>query len=89
MLEAVHSSQPITLRQLLLAEREVEMPGQILVTDPRLAGLPIRFDKHPTVGSLRKSDAALVDRGVVPLAQQDQIANTALRVSAKTGFLAN
>src|SRR5215217_471626 len=35
MLEAVHSSQPIMLRLLLLAQREVEMPGQVLVTDPR------------------------------------------------------
>ena len=35
MLEAVHSSQPIMLRLLLSAQREVEMPGQVLVTDPR------------------------------------------------------
>jgi hypothetical protein len=52
MLEAVDYSQPIMLRLLLLAEREVEMPGQVLVTDPRLAGLPIRFCKHqPSVPS--------------------------------------
>jgi len=35
MLEAVHSSQPIMLRLLLSAQREVGMPGQVLVTDPR------------------------------------------------------
>jgi hypothetical protein len=81
MLEAVDSSQPIMLRLLLLAEREVEMPGQVLVTDPRLAWLPIRFCKHPTVRSLRDSDGALMDRGVVPLAQQDQI----VEIRAATG----
>ena len=38
MMEAVHSSQPIMLRLLLSAQREVEMPGQVLVTDPRGSG---------------------------------------------------
>jgi hypothetical protein len=52
MLEAVHSRQPIMLRLLLLAEREVEIPGQLLVTDPRLAGLPSGFvNTQPSVPS--------------------------------------
>jgi hypothetical protein len=43
MLEAVDSSQPIMRRLLLLAQREVEMPGQGLVTDPRgLVNTPSR-----------------------------------------------
>ena len=42
MVEAVHRSELITLRSLLLcsAAGEVEMPCQILITKPGLAGLP-------------------------------------------------
>ena len=80
MVEAVHSREPIMLGLLLAPEREVQMPGQLLLTHPGLAALPIRFGKYPTIWSLGDADPAIMNNGVVPLAQQDQIANTALRV---------
>ena len=65
------------------APGEVEMPGQVLVTDPAVAELPIGFSEQPTIGFVADRDAAFVDGGVVPLAQQDQIAVTALNVPSQ------
>ncbi len=44
-----HRSESITLRSFLFcsAAGEVEMPYQILITKPRLAGLPVRVGEHP------------------------------------------
>ena len=69
MVEAVHGSELITLRGLLLcsAAGEVEMPCQILITKPGLAGLPIGFGEQPTIRTLADRDTAFVDGGVVPL----------------------
>jgi hypothetical protein len=72
MLEAVHRSQLITL-YLLAALREGQVLGQIRIIHPRLAELPIRFVKHPLVGIAGDGDPALMHRGVVPLAQQNQV----------------
>ena len=54
MVEAVHRSELITLRSLLLcsAAGEVEMPCQILITKPGLTGLPTGFAEQPTINSL-------------------------------------
>jgi hypothetical protein len=51
VVEAVHRGELITLRSLLLcsAAGEVEMPCQILITKPRLAGLPIGFGEQPPI----------------------------------------
>ena len=74
VLEAVHARELFGLGLLLLpAEREVQMPGQMLVADPRLAALPIGFGKQPTLTISGDSHPALMNHGVMPLAQQDQI----------------
>jgi len=80
MLETVHPGQPIMLGLLPTAQREVQVPSQVGVTNPRLTGLAIRFGEHPAIRIPGDGDPALMDRGVMPLTQQDQIANTALNV---------
>ena len=69
MVEAVHRSELITLRSLLLcsAAGEVEMPCQILITKPGLTGLPIGFGEQPAIRTLADRHTAFVDGGVVPL----------------------
>ena len=59
MVEAVHRSELITLGSLLLcsAAGEVEMPCQILITKPGLAGLPTGCAEQPTINSLGDGDA--------------------------------
>jgi hypothetical protein len=79
MLEAIHRSK-LSLLMLALAEGESQMSGQIVIINPSIAGPPIRFGEHPTSCVGRDADAALMHRGVMPLTQQDQIANTALNV---------
>ena len=79
MLEAVHRSE-LSLLMLALVEGESQVSGQVVIINPVIAGPPIRFGEHPTIGISSNGDAALMHRGVVPLTQQDQIANTALRV---------
>jgi hypothetical protein len=73
MVETSNLSQSITLGSALLSERKVQMPGELLVTDPGLAELTVRFGKYPCVAIPTDHDFTLVDDGVVPLAQQDQI----------------
>ncbi len=75
MVEAVHRGELITLRSFLFcsAAGEVEMPCQILITKPGLAGLPIGFGEQPTIRTLADRHAAFVDGGVMPLTQQNQI----------------
>jgi hypothetical protein len=79
MLEAVHRSK-LSLLMLALAEGESQMSGQIIIINPPIAGPPIRFGEHPAVGFAGDADPALMRDGVMPLTQQDQIANTALNV---------
>jgi hypothetical protein len=69
VVEAVHRSELITLRSLLLcsAAGEVEMPCQILITKPGLTGLPIGFGEQPAIRTLADRHTAFVDGGVVPL----------------------
>jgi hypothetical protein len=43
VLEAVHPSQLITLRLVAPAQREVEMPRQILIADPPITWLAVGF----------------------------------------------
>jgi hypothetical protein len=80
VLEAIHRSELIMLRLLAAAQREVKMPGQILITDPPITRLPVGLGEHPTIGIFGDGDTALMHGGVMPLTQQHQIANTALRV---------
>jgi hypothetical protein len=68
MLEAVHPGQLITLGLLPTAQREVKMPSQVVITDPRLAELAIRFSEQPSVAVVGDVDAAFMHRGVMPLA---------------------
>jgi hypothetical protein len=93
VLKAVHRSQPILPsrivfgrivfgpigfgRSLGASAGEVEMLGQILIIHPRLARLSIRLLKLPTVGFTGDGDPALMNHRVMPLTEQDQIANTA------------
>lgn len=56
------------------------MPGQLLVTDPGWARLTVRFGKQPAITIGGDAHPTLMDHGVMPLAEQDQIANTALHV---------
>jgi hypothetical protein len=79
MLEAVHRSQPI-MCLLPAAECEVEMAGQVLIVNPPLTGPPVWFAEHPPLALPSDGDAALMDCCVMPLTEQDQITNTALRV---------
>jgi hypothetical protein len=66
------------------------MPSQVVITNPGLAGLTIRFAEHPTIGIAGDHDAASVHGSVMPLTQQDQIADTALNVpfamTSRPGF---
>jgi hypothetical protein len=81
MLEAVHSSKLIMLGlPLTLAEGEFEVPGQVGIIHPLVTRPSIWFVESPPVGVAGDGDPALTHHGVMPLAQQDQIANTALRV---------
>ena len=75
MLEAIHRSRLI-MSGPLPAQREVKMPGQILVADPRLAGLSLGFVEHPTIPIARDGDTAFMDGGVMPLTQQDQLSRS-------------
>jgi hypothetical protein len=79
MVEAVHRRKP-NISRLLLSAGEVEMARQALVVDPGIALLPVGFGKHPSVTVTLNRDAALMNDGVMPATEQDQIANTALRV---------
>ena len=72
---------------LCAAEREVQVSGQIRIIDPRVAALPIGFGEDPALPVAGDGDAALMHDGVVPLTQQDQIANTALSVPSSAGWL--
>jgi hypothetical protein len=65
---------------LAAAQREVEVPGQILIVGPPITPLSVGFGEHPTIGISSDGDTALVDGGVMALTQQDQVANTALNV---------
>ena len=58
---------------LCAAEGEVEVSGEIRVIDPQVTALPIGFGEDPALPVAGDSDAALMDYGVVPLTQQDQI----------------
>jgi len=49
VLEAVHRSQLIMLRLLATAQREVEVPGEILIAHPPITWLAVRFGEHPTL----------------------------------------
>jgi hypothetical protein len=73
MLEAVHRSELIMLRLLAAAQREVKMPGQILITDQPITQLPVGFGEHPTIGIPGDGDTALMNGGVMPLTQQHQL----------------
>ena len=66
MVEAVHRSELITLGSLLLcsAAGEVEMPCQILITKPGLAGLPIGLGEQPAIRTLADRHVAFVNGGV-------------------------
>jgi hypothetical protein len=55
------------------AQRKVQVAGQILLIDPPITRLPIRFGKHPTLTITSDADSALMDRGVMPPTEQDQI----------------
>ena len=79
MLEAVHDSE-LSLLMLALVEGGSQVSGQVVIINPVIAGPPIRFGEHPTIGISSDGDAAVMHRSVVPLTQQDQIANTALSV---------
>jgi hypothetical protein len=82
MLEAVHRSQLIMLG-LVAALREGEVPGQVFIIHPVVTGPSIWFAEQPTVGCTGDSDTALMHRGVVPLAEQNQVANTSLNVPSR------
>jgi hypothetical protein len=69
VMEAVHCSELIRCF-LAAAQRVVEMPGQILIVDPPITGLPVGFGEHPTIGISCDGDTALMNRGVMPLTQQ-------------------
>lgn len=58
--ELIVSGLVIMLGLLCLAEREVEVSGEIRIVDPRVAGLPIRFGEDPAVPVAGHGDAALV-----------------------------
>ena len=73
MLEAVHRSQLITFRMPLAAQREGEVQGQILIIHPLVTRPSIWFAEHPLVGIAGDGDPALMHRGVVPLAEQNQV----------------
>jgi hypothetical protein len=73
MLKTVHRSELIMLGLLPSAQCEVKVPRQVVITNPGLTGLPIRFGEHPAIGIPGDRDIALMDSGVMPLAQQDQI----------------
>ena len=81
MLEALHRSRVIILCLLALPpQRDIEMLGQILVAHPRVAGSAVWFVEYPTAAVPGDGDAAFMHGGVMPLAQQDQIADTSLNV---------
>lgn len=86
MSEAVYGGELIVwglvimLGLLCLAEREVEVSGEIRIIDPRVAALPIGFGEDPALAVGGDGNAALMHCGVVPLTQEDQIANTALNI---------
>ena len=61
------------LRLLATAQREVEVPGEILIAHPPITWLAVRFGEHPTLRSLSDADITLVHCGVMPLTEQDQI----------------
>ena len=67
MLETVHPGQPIMLGLLPTTQREVQVPSQVVITNPGLAGLPVGFGEHPTLSIPGDGDRALMDRGVMPL----------------------
>jgi|SRR5215211_1705102 len=71
VLEAVHPRQPINLGRIMLgllpAFREGEMVGQVLITHPWLAGLPVRFVEYPTIAVTGDGHSALMHHGVMPL----------------------
>jgi len=70
MLEAVPCGELIMLCLLSLpAQREIKMPRQVLVINPRLAGLPVGSGEQPTITITADGDAALVDGGVMPLSE--------------------
>ena len=79
MLEAVHRSQLIMLG-LGAALREGEVPGQVFIIHPVVTRPSIWFAEQPTVGCTGDGDAALMHRGVVPLAEQNQVGD--IRVAA-------
>ena len=60
----------LSLLMLALVEGESQVSGQVVIINPVIAGPPIRFGEHPTVGISGDGDAALMHRGVVPLTQQ-------------------
>ena len=84
VMEAVHRRQPIMLRLLPAAQREVEVPRQVLIADPPITWLAVRFGEHPTAfRPLSDGDTTFVEGGVMPLTEQDQIANTAQNVPSR------
>jgi hypothetical protein len=56
------------------AQRKVQVAGQILLIDPPITRLPIRFGKYPTIAVTSDGDSTLMYRGVMPPTKQDQIA---------------
>jgi hypothetical protein len=66
MAEAVHRRQPIMLLRLLpVAQGEVEVPGQVLIADPPITCLAVRFGEHPAIRSLSDADTTFMDGGVI------------------------
>jgi hypothetical protein len=82
VVEAVHRCQQIMLLRLLpAAQREVDVPGQVLIADPPITWLAVRFGEHPAFRSVSDADTTFVDGGVMPLTKQDQILQ--VRATAK------
>ena len=54
-------------------ECEVKVLGQILIVNPPITRPSVGFAEHPTIQFPSDGDAALMDSGVMPLTQQDQI----------------
>ena len=79
MLEAVCGSElsgsglVMMLGLLSAAKGEVDVSGEIRIIDPRVTALPIGFGEDPALPVAGDGDTTLMDYGVVPLTQQDQI----------------
>jgi hypothetical protein len=74
MLKAVHPGEPITAGLLLLpAVREIKMPGQVFIAEPRITRPAIGLAEQPTISITANGDPALMNSGVMPLTQQHQI----------------